>query len=121
MKAAWVVLRDGSDWLDRRDLTSPPFWQSEADVEVVQDQATRLEVLVGGWERIGVEFKRQVPGNSDRDGKLKLMNTICAFANGDSGSLLIGVDDDDRSLIGIAPPLKHRGGIQGRDTGHCPA
>jgi predicted HTH transcriptional regulator len=98
-----VVLRSGSEWLDRRNLTSTAWWQTDDEVEVVTDRAVRLETLVGGWERIGVEFKRQVPGNLDRDSKLQLIKTVCAFANGDGGSVLIGVDDDDRSYIGVDP------------------
>lgn len=99
---AWVLLRRGSEWIDRRFLSLSFGRQGEAGVEIVVDQASRLEALIGGWERTGVEFKRQVPG--DKESKLKVMKSVCAFANGEGGSLLIGVDDDDRSYIGVDPP-----------------
>jgi predicted HTH transcriptional regulator len=67
---------------------------------VIPDVATRLEALVGGREREQVEFKRQLP-KADAD-KRQVMKSVCAFANGNGGSLLVGVDDD-RELIGLEP------------------
>ncbi len=46
-----------------------------------------------------VEFKQQVP--SDEAGKAKVMKTVCAFANGQGGSVLFGIDDDG-VVIGVA-------------------
>lgn len=98
---AWVLMRRGSEWIDRRFLTHSFTRRGEAGVEVVVDQATRLEALVGDWERVGVEFKRQMPAGKEKESRLKMMKTVCAFANGEGGSLLIGVDDEDRSYVGV--------------------
>ena len=86
---AWVLLRRGSSWVDLRFLTGP--WRRNADdgVEFVE-AGTRLEVLVADREGQGVEFKLQVP-----DDPFSLMKTVCAFANGDGGSILVGVGDEE--------------------------
>jgi len=94
----WALLRRGAEWVDKRNLSVTWARGNEAGVQFVPDAATRLEALVGGRERQNVEFKRQVPG--DDDNKRQIMKTVCAFANGNGGSLLIGVDDD-RELVGI--------------------
>ena len=96
---SWVLLRRGAQWLDRRFLSVPYTRGNEAGVEIVVDAGTKLEALVSSREHQQVEFKQQLP--KDDESKLKVMKTVCAFANGQGGSLLIGVDDD-RSLIGLA-------------------
>jgi hypothetical protein len=85
---AWVLLRGGSTWVDRRFLARP--WLSYADngVEFIEAR-TRLEALVADREGPGTEFKLQVP-----EDPFGLMKTVCAFANGDGGSILFGVDDE---------------------------
>jgi hypothetical protein len=96
---AWVVLRRGSEWKDRRFLAMPWSGQLEAGVDVVIDPVTRLEGFLAGREGARVEFKRQAP--EDQESKRKLMKTVCAFANGDGGSVLFGVDDD-HEVVGLA-------------------
>jgi len=100
LPGSWVVLRRRSEWIDRRFLSVPWTPGPEAGVELVVEPATRLEALVSGRERQYVEFKREL-GSSD-ESKAKVMKTVCAFANGEGGSLLIGVDDD-RVIVGIDP------------------
>src|SRR5712692_4186527 len=89
---SWLLLRRGSEWIDRRFLSVPWGRGREAGVEVVVEAATRLESLVSAGERQLVEFKRQIPKEDET--KAKIMKTVCAFANGQGGSLLIGVDDE---------------------------
>ena len=36
--------------------------------------------MADGWV---FKVRRRVPGHADRDGKLELMKTVCAFTNGD--------------------------------------
>jgi hypothetical protein len=96
---AWVVLKSGIQWVDRRFLTHPFRRETESGVEWVVDPMTRLESLLAGRERIGVEFKSEVPRRRD-ESKLRMMKTVAAFANGNGGSVLVGVTDD-RELIGI--------------------
>jgi predicted HTH transcriptional regulator len=52
-----------------------------------------------------VEFKQQLP--KDDQTKFKVMQTVCAFANGQGDSLLVGVDDD-RNLIGADERIVER-------------
>jgi hypothetical protein len=98
---AWVLLRQGAEWLDRRFLSLPWASSADADVEFIVESGTRLEVLVASGERDQVEFKRQIP--KDEDSKGKLMKTICAFANQSGGSVLIGVDDE-ATIVGVPTP-----------------
>ncbi len=95
---SWVLVRRGGQWLDRRFLSVPYARGNEAGVEIVVDPATKLEALVSGRERQQVEFKQQLP--KDDESKFKVMKTVCAFANGQGGSLLVGVDDDP-NLVGV--------------------
>ena len=85
---AWILLRRGSDWVDRRFLARSWMTTSEAGVEFV-DGRTRLDALVADREGQRVEFKREVPKEV-----AGVMKSVCAFANGDGGSILFGVDDE---------------------------
>lgn len=91
---AWVLLRKGGEWLDRRFLTVPWTRGTEVGVEVIVEPRTRLEAFVADRETDRVEFKRAVP--TDDTGKAKVMKTVCAFANGSGGSVLFGIDDDQQ-------------------------
>ncbi len=95
---SWLVLRKGSEWVDRRFLNVPWSREPQSGVEYVVEAATRLESLVASRERDQLEFKREVP--TAMEGKGRLMKTVCAFANGQGGSVLVGVDDD-RNIVGI--------------------
>ena len=99
---AWVLLRHGDEWIDRRFLVTPWARSPEADVEFVVDPRTRLEAFLANGEGPETEFKRQIP--ADDGAKANVMKTVCAFANGQGGSILFGVDDD-HSVVGVAPPL----------------
>ena len=101
----WVLLRKGDEWIDRRFLSVPYARGNEAGVEIIVDPLSRLEGLVGSRERQHVEFKVQLP--KDDESKFKVMKTVCAFANGEGGSLLVGVDDD-RNIIGVPEPSVDR-------------
>ena len=59
------------------------------------EASTRLEALVASRERQRVEFKRQLPKENGT-----IVKTVCAFANGEGGSLAIGVDDD-WNIVGL--------------------
>lgn len=95
---AWVLVRRGSEWLDRRFLTWPWARGPEPGVELDLPARTRIEALLSNRENQTTEFKRQVPG--DQDSKAPVMKTVCAFANGEGGSVLFGIDDDYR-IVGL--------------------
>jgi len=98
---AWILIKTGDEWVDRRFL-SAPFGGTvgQEGVEFVVDAGTRLESLVALRERQFIEFKVQVP--QGEQSKRKAMKTVAAFANGEGGSMLIGVDDE-RNVVGVDP------------------
>lgn len=87
---SWIALHRGHELLDRRGLD--PMWGGLADVEIELDPVTEVEVLISGGETASTEFKRQLP--ADAPGSTTVMKTVAAFANGDGGTLLFGVEDD---------------------------
>jgi Putative DNA-binding domain len=93
---SWLALHRNHELLDRRFLD--PAWGS-ADVEIEIDPVTEVEVLISGGEGVSTEFKRELPTT---DGSVvNVMKTIAAFANGDGGVLLFGVDDEG-VVVGLA-------------------
>jgi hypothetical protein len=99
-RGAWVLLRRSDEWIDRRYLTGPWGRVPEADVEIVVEPRTRLEAFLASGEGPEVEFKREVPTNDIA--KANVMKTVCAFANGQGGSILFGVEDD-HTVVGVVP------------------
>jgi hypothetical protein len=60
-------------------------------------------VCEGKWpESVSLEFKRDVPGTSDRD-KHELLKDICALANSEGGDIVYGVDEIDGTASELAP------------------
>lgn len=90
---AWVALHRDETLLDRRILD--PSWR-QGNVEIEVDLATRVQVLVSRGEGPGIEFKRELP-SGDPQGPMK---SISAFANGDGGVLIFGVDDAGQ-IVGL--------------------
>lgn len=91
-RGAWVALRRGRQLVDRRSLVSQYPYGAEPGVSEVVDVGSRLELLVSMREGPTVEFKAVVP--VDDKEKNGTMRTVAAFANGQGGSILFGVDDD---------------------------
>lgn len=89
---AWLMLKSGSTLLDRKQLASQYPYGADPGVEYVPAIGSRLEVLVAMREGPTVEFKDVVP--TEDKSKKQAMKTVAAFANGDGGSILFGVDDD---------------------------
>lgn len=99
---SWIALHRGHELLDRRGLD--PAWGGLADVELELDPLTEVEVLISGGEIATTEFKRQLPAD-DRDSILTVMKTVAAFANGDGGTLLFGVENDG-TVCGLAEDIR---------------
>ena len=54
-----------------------------------------IEAIIRGLEDPNLELKETMPGRSD------LAKTICAFANGHGGRLLVGIRNDPREVVGL--------------------
>lgn len=96
---AWVVLKRGSEWLDRKFINYPHTINPDPGVEIAVEPMTEVMAIISGGEGASVEFKSIVPqaGTKLRE---KVCRTIAAFANGDGGHVLFGVEDDG-SVVGI--------------------
>lgn len=97
-QGTWIVLSRDRTVLDYRQLVPPGVYGPRVDNLTVEVAAsTRLEQLISGGEGDTTEFKLQVSGvNTDR-----LLRTVAAFANGEGGVLLIGVDDNG-TVVGVS-------------------
>jgi hypothetical protein len=110
---AWLYLSRGKHWLDYRpigDYRSPAeLAHAGIDVEFPEDPVSELQALLsaGEWQR--AEFKRQLPDGSD-DSKRTVFKTVAAFANGDGGTIVFGVEKDEATVCGLdsADPRKDR-------------
>jgi hypothetical protein len=89
----WLALHRDYELLDRRYLEASA---AQAGVEVEVDAATQLAVLLAGGEGPRTEFKRELP--SDPRG---VMKTVAAFANGDGGTIVFGIDGEG-VVVGLA-------------------
>jgi len=89
----WLALHRDYELLDRRYLEAS---SAQAGVEVEVDAATQLAVLLASGEGPRTEFKRELP--SDPRG---VMKTVAAFANGDGGTIVFGVNDEG-VVVGLA-------------------
>lgn len=100
----WIVLSRHGVRLDYRYLNrrwrQAPFSPTVENVtEEVGGIDSRIEELLYRGEGETIEFKREVPNAEDR-----LLKTVAAFANGEGGVILVGVDDDG-TVPGVDRPL----------------
>jgi catechol 2,3-dioxygenase-like lactoylglutathione lyase family enzyme len=91
---AWIVLSSGTQWVDRRFLPGLYARGGDHGVEFVVEPRTKLDAYLAQREGDTLEFKVRVPAGSDAKSVRAVMKTVCAFANGDGGSILFGVDDE---------------------------
>lgn len=95
----WVVLSKEYRWLDYRYLQQTPTgWHTDiGEVEFEQpDMVTQIKAWIAGWETDTLEFKETLV-----DGVLE---DVCAFANGSGGTILLGIRDKTRSVVGLTDP-----------------
>jgi hypothetical protein len=90
---AWLWLKLDLEWLDYRPLMA---WggQLSPDIgfEQPRDPATELQRLATQGEGPQLEYKAKLP-DTDHE-KRGAFRTVVAFANGDGGKVLFGIDDD---------------------------
>jgi hypothetical protein len=67
------------------------------------DAALLKTVCHEAWpESITLEFKRDLPGGTDKD-KHELLKDVCALANADGGDLVFGIEESDGVAAALAP------------------
>ena len=102
---AWLYLSRGHDWLDYRALGprlpgARDLAARGVEVEPPTDPEGRVRTLIAQGEGPRVEFKRTLPDPTAGPPR-NVMKTVAAFANGDGGDLLFGIDADEVTTIGI--------------------
>jgi len=92
-----LVLRTDADWLDMRYFDS--LVPGARDTSIVFEQpGTDLEMLIASGEGQHVEFKRTV--TAQQEDKRSFLKTVAAFASFNSGTILVGVEDDGE-VVGV--------------------
>lgn len=102
--SVWLWLKRDGDWLDYRALYRPwatPDQLTAAGVHIEPpvDPLSTVEALIAGGEGPHVEFKRSLP---DTDSKSRNpYKTVAAFASGDGGTIVFGIDRDEMTVAGL--------------------
>jgi hypothetical protein len=100
---AWLYLSRNRQWLDYRALgprLSGSQDQATDERVLPDDPESRVLALLAQGEGPRVEFKRQLPGDTN-DLRRKVLKTVAAFANGTGGDIVFGIDPDELTLLGI--------------------
>ena len=96
LTGTWVLLRRDGQWIDQRTLDPVYTRRGQADdVEIWVEPSTQVERLIAEGEGPTTEFKAEVPSEP-----LKMMKSVAAFANGEGGTILVGVANDG-SIPGV--------------------
>lgn len=96
---AWIVLKRGSEWIDRKFINYPNTLNPDPGVEIAVEPMTEVMAIVSGGEGATVEFKSVLPP-SGSELREKVCRTVAAFANGDGGHVLFGVEDNG-GIVGV--------------------
>jgi hypothetical protein len=102
-KSAWLWLKRGSKWLDYRSIDAQSGWTGDltrALVEIEQpiEPQANIEALITSGEGPQLEFKEKLPAGSR---ERKILKTVAAFANGNGGTLIFGINRDEVTVIGL--------------------
>lgn len=111
----WVLLARGTEWHDYRAVLTEwvPFQENASAVTISPpDIATQIQGYIYQGEGPRIEFKHQPPHPKDQEQKERLLKTVAAFANGEGGVIILGVDDPTGSIVGIDPELLPKGSIE---------
>ncbi|MEU6324630.1 ATP-binding protein [Streptomyces sp. NPDC047009] len=109
---AWLWLKRGTMWLDYRSIDPRSGWTGDLDragveIEVPVEPQVRIEALIASGEGPHVEFKECLPTKQSR----RTLKTVAAFANGDGGTMVFGINRDEVTVTGLSedkPPTKLR-------------
>jgi hypothetical protein len=99
----WLWLKRGTEWLDYRAFSDldDPVWRVQAGVtvDVPVEPSEAIQALISGGEGPQLELKSVMP--HDSVSKRKTFKTAAAFANAGGGTILIGVDRDEMTVLGV--------------------
>jgi hypothetical protein len=101
---AWIWLNRGLDWLDHRSLDSRRASAEDlaargVDIDIPVEPAEAVEALIFSGEGPYLEFKRKLPSTSQE--KRHVFKTVAAFATGEGGTMIFGVDRDEVTVTGL--------------------
>jgi hypothetical protein len=101
---AWVYLSRDRRWLDYRPIgdyrAQTDFARAGVELDFPEDPESEIQALLSQGEGQQVEFKSQLPRDSD-DSKRTVFKTVAAFANGQGGSIVFGVEKDEATICGL--------------------
>jgi hypothetical protein len=99
---AFLILSRDGEWLDYRTINHQLTRVADSDVEIVRDGDAGSELIGYTYQGEGpnLEFKSQLP--SDGDSLRKLARTVAAFANGNGGVIVFGIERDEVTMVGLA-------------------
>ncbi len=102
---AWLYLSRHRRWLDYRALGPRLSGHEElaragVEMEAPDDPQSEIEALLSLGEGPYIEYKSALPGNKPDD-KRKVLKTVAAFANGEGGSVVFGMDPDEGKVVGL--------------------
>jgi len=101
--SAWAVLSKSGRLLDNRRLGPP--WSGLGETIEPPPLTDQLGALIAGGEGPTSEFKVQMPANPKE--RQKVAATVAAFANGDGGIIVIGVDNDTLAAVTLGITARH--------------
>lgn len=96
----WISLSRGATPIDSRETNVRSGSQPSDGIEVkLGDDELEFKALILSGENETVEFKSVVP--TEEKSRKKLAKSIAAFANGEGGVLIVGVEDDPVKIVGL--------------------
>lgn len=103
----WIVVSHGSRCLDYRHLDAQwsPFQTDREGVTIEPpDIGAQVREFVAQGEGPTIEFKQEPPETQDQ--KERVFKTVAAFANGDGGVIILGVNDETGHIVGVTAPAR---------------
>ena len=97
----WIVVSRNNHWLDYReiDLKYKNYTDKSGNLVVkFLDKQVEIKGIIARGEGETTEFKIQVPNANESS---KLTKTVAAFANGEGGVVIVGVEDNTGKIVGI--------------------
>jgi hypothetical protein len=89
-------------YIDDKKSPATPFRQKRTNVTFAEPEPQeKVRELIDRGEGKTIEFKWELHFSAGNNGRIRWLKTIIAFANGDGGSLIIGVNDEDGAVVGI--------------------